>query len=268
MLSRKLQSSKYTQKKRARRAVRNTLWLLCMLVSAAFVLLILKSSLFQITTIHVAGADTTSQKEIQETVMSTLSKTSSPNIFLFSKDAVTKAILDAFPMINSLTISRSGLGALAIGVEERTPAVTVCFGFREESTDADCYVSDRRGYIFAPAASTTASSLNHYYVSTDKGTSPIGTTFTDEKHLGALEHLVQGVHAGGLTPLGILIGENGTYEMYVKNKEGESEVTIYLDDKAPFDTTLANLLTFWNASTSTFDYINLRFGNTVYYSTQ
>ena len=64
--------------------------------------------------------------------------------------------------------------------------------------------------------------------------------------------------------------------MFIKNTQKDSEITVYFDDRSPFDSTLQNLLTFWQdsienkkaTSTPAFDYINLRFGNTVYYSTQ
>ena len=54
------------------------------------------------------------------------------------------------------------------------------------------------------------------------------------------------------------------------------DITVYFDDKIPFENTLSNLVTFWkdaviknrNANAPVFDSINLHFGNTVYYSKQ
>lgn len=226
------------------------------------------------------------------------------SIFFVSKSKIENVLQDMFKDINTITVSRSGLRELTVSLQERVPVAVVCFSFLEHSTATEgnngatnCFYSDRHGYIFSPISSSTTpssftkisssisipsfdtlDSYSYYYVPTDKATSPLGTTFVDEKRLGELENLINGTHQGGLSPLGILIGDNGEYELYVKNKKGDSEVTVYFDDKVPFEKTLSNLLTFWQnpfgtkslkaTTTPAFDYINLRFGNTVYYSTQ
>jgi hypothetical protein len=229
------------------------------------------------------------------------------NILFVSKSKLEKTLQDTFKEINTITIKKTGFQEITLSVQERIPVAIVCFSFLEGGSAADgntgalnCFYSDRHGYIFSSISSSTIlssftkisssvslpsfatlDSYSYYYVPTDKATSPLGTTFVTEKRFEELENLTNGAHQGGLSPLGILIGDNGEYELYVKNKKGDSEVTIYFDDKVPFDTTLSNLLTFWQnplgtagvkgkkaTTTPAFDYINLRFGNTVYYSTQ
>ena len=115
-----------------------------------------------------------------------------------------------------------------------------------------------------------------------KGNMIAGISFIDEKTFNRLENFVSGSIKEGIFSLGILIGENGEYEMYAKNtftKNNASNtdyITIYFDDKTPLETTFSNLVTFWkdailknkNADFPVFDSINLHFGNTVYYSKQ
>ncbi len=218
-----------------------------------------------------------------------------------SSKNIEKAIHKNFMEIDTVSVRRSGFRELTISVEERLPVAVVCSGFREDisqnktqgDSPVNCYFSDKHGYIFRSMASSSTQfspsisrdSYTHYYVPTDKEDSLLGATFIEEKRFQELEKFVKGARLGGLFPLGILIGQNGEYEMYMKNKKVDSEITVYFDDKAPFGNTLSNLLTFWqnllqNArqnsksattpiiTTQAFDYIDLRFGNAVYYIAQ
>lgn len=275
-------SSKYAQKLRTRRIVIGFLSILCLLTIAAAVILAMRSSLFEINKVVVKGTAMLSSQEIEKKALE-----SAP----LGSAEIKKNILSDFMGIESVSLSRSWFKTLTITVHERVPAAIVCPGFRDDTASgvaasAGCYASDAHGYVFSTVASTTSAlstnSLTSYYIPTDSGETLLGTHFVEEKRFDELEHLVQGARLGGLSPQGILIEDNGEYEMYVKNQKGDSEVTVYFDDKAPFDATLSNLLTFWQnfpkkkdaknttpaTTTQSFDYINLRFGNTVYYSTQ
>ncbi len=260
--SRALHSPKYVQRKRKRLFVTVFLFILCIVTISVSIILLLRSPFFKIDRIIVNGSPTLPLEKIQQEALSLLDKDS---------EDIKKTLLEDFKEIETVSIRRSGLRTLTLNLEERLPAAVVCLGFRDEDLpSSDCYTSDKHGYIFMSA--TTTDSSTRYYLPTDKGDNPLGTTFIIEKRFQELERFVVGSRKGGLSPLGVLIGEDGDYEMYMKNKKGNSEVTVYFDDKAPFDNTLSNLLTFWQNSlastTIAFDYINLRFGNTVYYSTQ
>jgi hypothetical protein len=76
--------------------------------------------------------------------------------------------------------------------------------------------------------------------------------------------------------VGLLIGEKNQYELYIKNKD-DTETVVYFDNRTPLEKTASNLILFWNDSmlkkknattTPIFDYINLRFGNNIFYVTK
>jgi|GEM_PF-2746383 len=261
--TRVVHSSKYAQKKRARRMTTFFLLMFCFAILATSGILISRSSYLKIDSIVVKGVSDTLAGKVRMNALAAAGGGSKE---------VEKVLRENFHEINTLDVRRSGLRELTLKLMERTPAAIVCSGFRDEEDSSTCYLSDRSGFIFAPASTTLATqTFTRYYVPTDRGNSPIGTIFVDGNRFQDLEKFVSGARKGGLSPLGVLIGEHGEYEMYVKNMNSDSEVTIYFDDKSPFETTLSNLLVFWQNSRSTkqsFDYINLRFGNTVYYSTQ
>jgi hypothetical protein len=201
------------------------------------------------------------------------------NIIFVPKDNIAKSLRDKFVEIKDFSIQRTGLTEISVYLEERIPSAIACSGFREDSSTENCYFSDSRGYVFKALSTSTPvivdKKYNRYYVPRDNGEVTTGKNFIEEKRFLELENFLSRAIRGGLTPLGILIGEDGEYEMYIKNIVGKSEATVYFDDKLSFNETLSNLLTFWENTvkgkkTTTglpFEYINLRFGNSIYYST-
>jgi hypothetical protein len=276
-----IRSEKLIEKRRKKRQVLLFLALLCLVTFSASAILVLRAPFLQIKNIVVEGSTFAAPEAVSAAALSSLSGSYFGTIpksstFFFSKNQIDQALASHFKQIGDFTIHRRGLSGLRVVVKERTPAAVVCSGFREDGY-SNCFWSDEKGMVFSKMATTsTPITFNHYYIPSEQSEVSPGTNFVTEKRFGELQKFIKGSILGGLLPLGVLIGENGEYEMYVKNRQGDSEVTIYFDDRASFDTTLENLLAFWQNSTNAkkatttqaFNYINLRFGNTVYYSTQ
>ncbi len=280
-----IHSQKFVEKRRKRIQALLFLAVLCVVTILAAFILLLRVPFFQIKEIVVEGSTHTPPEIVSKVALGSLSGNylgvipHSSTLF-YSKKRITKALEDNFKQINVFTVHRKGINGLRLTIEERMPTAIVCPGFRDEAEQGQCYLSDTHGYIFGSMATSTPqnlfSSLNYYYVPTEQGVISAGNNFIPEKRFSDLQKFMNGALRGGLLPLGVLISEGGEYEMYIKNKKGDSEVTVYFDDRSPFERTLLNLLTFWDngangkkaTTTPAFDYINLRFGNTVYYSTQ
>ena len=291
MLSRALNSPKYAKKKR-RKAVAFLSVLILLLVVIVFIfVLIMRLPAFQIKDIETNGTTIVSSKMIEEKVLSGLEGQyfgifPISNVFFYPKNNLEKILKDSFYEIDNVSIKRSNVSKLNISIVERTPTAIVCSGFYDESSDNGssneeniCYFSDENAYLYS--TTSLLSIYNHYYIPDDKKEIMAGIVFMDKTRFNELQDFFDGAVRGGIAPLGILIGEDGEYEMYMKNIIGKNntsssplpDITIYFDDKKPFDFTLSNLLTFWKnsmdkARTSSypvFDYINLRFGNTIYY---
>jgi hypothetical protein len=278
-----IHSQKFVEKRRKKRQTLVFLVALCAVTLAAAFILLLRAPFLQIKTVAVEGATFSSPQAVSNAALASLlpsylNLVPYSNIFLYSKAAIRSTLLEKFKDIKDLSVHRNGFSALKVFVKERVPAAVVCAGFRADAGEGDCYFGDDKGYLFAAAATSSpvSDTLSHYYIPAETATTSIGNNFIPEKRFDDLQQFLKGSAKAGLLPLGVLIGDNGTYEMYIKNKKSDSEVTVYFDDRSSFEKTLGNLLTFWQgndsarktATTTDFDYINLRFGNTVYYSTQ
>lgn len=282
-MHRGIHSQRFIEKRRRRRQTLLFLFVLCLLTLSASSIFILRAPFLQIQTVSVEGSQLAPEDAVVATTLASLSGSYAriiphSNSFFFPRRSLEQVLEDNFKQIDSFTIKRRGLTGLHVSLVERRPAAIVCSGFREVGEEGECYWSDDKGYVFGALASSSpqAKTFTHYYLPIEQGSITAGASFIPEKRFTELQKFMAGALKGGLTPLGVLLGEKGQYEMYVKNKRGDSEATVYFDDRSSFTSTLENLLTFWNnpssgthaTSTSAFNYINLRFGNTVYYSTQ
>ncbi|HEY4503709.1 MAG TPA: hypothetical protein VJJ28_01205 [Candidatus Paceibacterota bacterium] len=260
-------------------------------------LFLMRLSFFNIKNIVIDGIITVSTNDIEEKVLAGLqgqyfSIIPKSNIFLYPKKHIERLITDSFKEIDYVYMKRKDISSLNISIKERMPSAIVCSGFYTDNSSGEgnsCYFSDKNAYLYSKVPSSQTSSqlkkYNYYYISDDENEITTGMTFVNKERFEALQDFIDGALRGGIFPLGILIGDEGEYEMYMENKTNRNsnisseelpEVTVYFDDKWSFDFTLSNLLTFWkntidkskNSNIPVFDYINLRFGNTIYYSTQ
>lgn len=252
-----LQSPKYQQKRRRKIVAIIFLSVLCVVTLTATLVFLARLSAFQIKDIEVAGQNNLSATAIQQKALQVLLSTStSASIIFFSKKNVEEGLKKEFKGIENVGINRTSLSSIRIDISERVPSALVCSGFHEENSENDdCSFSDSKGYIFERVPKPHPEGYNTYYVS--------GTSFVDEMRFAELQKFIYGAEQAGIDVSGILIGEDGEYEMYTSQ-----DTTVYFDDRVPFDETLAHLLAFWRASSppSPLNYINLRFGNTIYYS--
>ena len=173
-----------------------------------------------------------------------------------------------------MRVSRKDFSTLEVSVVERIPDAVVCEGFREEGETDDCFFVDKNGYVYAESPDFSDGVYSRYYMNSDSSKLVVGENFIDPAKFKELQDFTKGVRANSIATLGILIGESGSYELYVKNRD-QSTAVIYFDDRTPFDKTMSNFIAFWdNAMTkkigtttaSNFNYINLRFGNNIFYS--
>lgn len=256
-----LQSPKYQQKRRKKLVAIIFLSVLCAVTLTAPFIFLARLPAFQIKEIEIVGSKNLSALAMQEKAFQTLSSTStSASILFFSKKDIEEELKKEFKNVDDISVSRAGFSKLKINIKERIPAALVCSGFHEENSENDdCSFSDSKGYIFERVPRPHPEGYNTYYIS---GISFIDERFVDEKRFAELQKFINSAQLAGIEVSGILVSEDGEYEMYT-----EKNTTIYFDDRVPFDETLARLLAFWRSSPSSpLNYINLRFGNTIYYS--
>ncbi len=283
-----LKSSKFVQKRRKILIASTVLSIFCTLLIIINILLLSRLSVFQISDIDVIGTNNSLTDNIKEVIWSDLEGNyfgiiPRSNIIFFPKKYIMNDLISKYKIINDISVKRSGISKIIINIEERMPSAIVCDGFRGDDIVDNCFLSDNKGYIYDKASTSDVNdnSYNTYYYPNSKEDISTGSYFIDKNKFDDLQNFLSVSISNGLVPLGMLIGDNGEYEMYLKNvfsKNASStdDITVYFDDKKSLKDTLSNLLVFWkdalikakSANAPIFDSINLHFGNTVYFSKQ
>ncbi len=278
---RTLQSSKKTEERR-KALVKNVSYVSVSVL--VFVIILISISwlpFLRIKTTQIDGSETINTTEIQakvdELILGTYLYTiPRSSIFVYPKDNIQETILNIFSKIDTVDIDIDGFTTLNITVTERAPEVMVCEGFREDENSDTCYYADKLGIVYEKAPILTDGVYYKYYLNNNEKPIVLGQPFVNIERFKELQDFVSGLNNSKVVSTGMLISDDGSYELYVNNiKEGTA--VVYFDDRTDFDKTLSNLITFWNSALdkkigtttiSNFEYINLRFGNNVFYLTK
>ena len=110
-------------------------------------------------------------------------------------------------------------------------------------------------------------------MNTSSSSVAIGSIFLNKDRFAKLQQFISELNSTIIDATGLLIGDDGSYELYIKNPDGSSGV-VYFDDRTPLENTKSNLLVFWQNALDkkiglthmpSFEYVNLRFGKNIFY---
>ena len=229
---------------------------------------------FSIQTVEVQGAKEVPASEMSGFVRGELYDGSHPilsrsNIFLYPRAAIEKAVTDRFPRIRTVSIARPSLFAQTVTalVEEREAYARWCEG-------GDCYLIDDGGFIFSQA-STSAEVLRTSYIFTGAaGTSTpaIGERLLPGRLAGVLA-LLDRLGQAGWNAESVAVQNEQDFETRLSALSG-SEKTGGFAVRASFgndgEAVVKNLQLVLSSDVlrgreSELEYVDLRFGNRVYY---
>jgi cell division septal protein FtsQ len=191
------------------------------------------------------------------------------NIFAYPRAVIGKDIATSFPRIKSANVSRASLLATAVTVTiaEREPYALWC----ADETGA-CYVLDDSGFVFATAEGATPSTPYIF-----KGGLTYAMSSTSPSELNPIGHVFASSHLPGLVVLLQLLGQAGLAPTGAR-VESEQDFTVVFQEgfvlKAAFgedvgalarDTALVLASAPLKGKGPQIEYIDLRFGNRVYY---
>ncbi|QQR76431.1 FtsQ-type POTRA domain-containing protein [Candidatus Nomurabacteria bacterium] len=206
---------------------------------------------------------------------------SKSNIFIFSKSSIEKDLLNEYPRLESVSVSRLGFNGIKIVVKEREGQYLWCGYLNEEfniNSESACYFTDEEGYIFGTSPYFSGDAYFKFYGSEtiNRTLSPIGQNVTDKARFIELIRLVYGLEGLDIVPESIKIQDNGEYRIVLTktdnnqtnksfilfSRENNLEESLdnlaialsSVDFKKQFDEERSNLL-----------YIDLRFKDKVYY---
>lgn len=263
-----LQSAKYLQKKKKQRILTITIYSIASLIVVLAILFSFKLSFLRVTNISVNDTLNIKSEEVKKDVLDMVSGNyyfiiPKDSYFFLSKEKIKNKIVDDFKKIDTIEIKNKGTTGLEIEITERQPEVMICDGFREDEEGEHCSFADKQGIIFEKVA-TSSDKIYFKYYSSDE--------IEKDKFL-QLQDFVKNVENSGIIATGLLLSEDGSYELYIKNVD-QSIAVVYFDDRSSLDKVVSNLSVFWKNSINkkigsdsipNFEYINLRFGNNVFY---
>ncbi len=217
--------------------------------------------------ISIRGAMLQDSAPIIEYVRATLSEQEKQfiardNIFAYPKEELRAGIVREFPRLQSVRIGRGGLfgTTLIVNVDERSPYATWC-------TDAEppaCFVFDEGGLIFAGTERAGRPELQYIFYGGINPESAIGSVFLSDK-LRGVSDLMQRMREARFVPVNLHVLDEQDYTIDLANG-----FTIKASFGQEIDTIVHNLelvsvSPVLRGKEEELEYIDLRFGNRVYY---
>lgn len=231
---------------------------------AAFLLTLGTSALsyherFAINDIHVEGTHALSAAAVESTFGSSVNDGirhffSRANIFLFPQSELREALLRDLPLLQTVSFSRESLlsQAVTISVTEREPKYLWCAN--------ECYFMDANGFIFMKATNPTG--FLEFRGGLIAHQDPIGQVFMRGK-LDSLASLVNNLEKGGFSASSVTVENERDLSLRLENAP---RIKV-LNDANPdlLSKNLSLVLASEALQARHVEYIDLRYGNRVYY---
>ena len=226
--------------------------------------------------INIRGNSTVSSTEIERMALEPMQGNylglfSRKNIFLYPRRAIKDAIHKRFSQVKNITISFKNFHTIYITIEEYKPSAVWCSEKNGKSgvifTD-NCYFMDEAGYVFGQSPQFSGNVYPRYY-GLISSTSSIGSQYLSADDFRTLNAFVSKVSSLGLASRRVVAEEDDTFKMYLENGG-----TILFSAKVGLEKTLENLQSVLSSSSlsrkgdsplSGLDYLDLRFGNKIFY---
>lgn len=229
----------------------------------------LRASRFQIKKVVIEGESVVAATNIVALVNSILDTKylmlfSKRNIFLYPKDRIATAITRDFDRIFSAELTVHDNRELVVRVVDRKPFAIWCGSVRITGA-VDCYFIDADGRIFAQAPYFSGTAFIKYYgVVVGEA---IGSQLLDAERFLELGNFVLSLRKLKLEPQDVVLGPV-MHEVYFRDG---SKIIFSPDDS--YGDLFKNLKTILasaafegaRVSTHPFEYIDLRFGNRIFY---
>lgn len=192
------------------------------------------------------------------------------SILLYPKSAIEKDLRDSFPRIASVAVSFKNFNTIGIKVSERAPEALWCELLTAPSDGAvgkGCFYIDSSGFIFAPYATSSAPAKFVEFYGPLTGTNPIGQTYHSADYLQNRLNFAGDLFSAGFSVTAFAERTGGVSEA----KFSSGQRLIFADDTdlsaafSNFQSVVSNPDFKSSGNFEKLDYIDLRFGNKVFY---
>jgi cell division septal protein FtsQ len=265
-----LKATKLHQRKRRARIIKATILLVFVLSIFGLTVWFSHSALFRIENVQVEGNVAIDAQDIEHLAQKHLAGTfaavyARSNKVFYPKDEIEQDIRTTFPNIETLHVETEGK-TLAVTISERKPAYIWCKGKPEiKSTDA-CYFIDAAGYIFSKGPQVSGNAYFTFFgLITDEN--PIGKTFLNEAEIKTIDSLKTTLIKNDVPVDALIATDSNLRELTLAHggkilyKADQDQALIASSlELLKKKTTLLN-----SNAPKKIEYIDLRFGNKVYY---
>ncbi|MEK7614730.1 MAG: hypothetical protein AAB428_03635 [Patescibacteria group bacterium] len=195
------------------------------------------------------------------------------SIFIYPKEELENKLAENFKRIQGINIERTGFTEILINIRERSERYLWCGrDLIEERAPSDgCYFVDSGGYLFSKAPYYSGNLFLEFYgpLADGENNKPVGGTVLPEENFENLIRFGEDLALIHLLPQKILLKADGDYEIFLErggrvmiNSKNNLQKNIeYL--KLALATN--PLKTKMETARETLDYLDIRFGNKVFY---
>jgi hypothetical protein len=262
-----------------RRKQRALVFSVCMLLGAGLVGglgLASHAERFVINDVSVQGAENLPANALTASVQSAIGDNfwkifSKKNIFLYPEASIEDKLSSEFPRIKEVELSRPALlaQAVVVTVEERIPYAKWCLpampAHAGQAGSAEmCYFLDSNGFIFAPADGAQPTTSYVFRDGLLPGREPIGQTFLLGR-LSTIVHFLELLKQSGYEPRGVTVENEKDFSVPLS---GMFTLRVLFDtegEKVIHDLKLALEADSVRDRVAELEYVDMRFGNRVYY---
>ncbi len=196
--------------------------------------------------------------------------------FFYPKNKLITTIDEAFARIEGVVVRQKNFTTLRIDVAERSPFALWCGKEFVEDGErfGDCYFIDDQSYVYASAPDFTGNVFFKYFgalalADNDREDAPIGSTYMSEQDFFGIRPFIGAFEDLGYAPLSLTRMDDGDFELRMDDGakiifSSDTKLSILLDNME----SILDSDSFREAKDQPLEYIDLRFGNKVYYKFQ
>lgn len=188
------------------------------------------------------------------------------NSFIYSRQTLKAAALESFKRLETVEVNTQGFQTVVISVSERSPDALWCGENRPwGEITMSCYFMDAQGYIYTEAPAFTGDVYVRFFGPLISG-NPVGQSYLPASRFHEFKAFFERLKEKGVPVAEFALVGDEEYELYL-----EDGTRILFDDDQSLLRIFDNLLSTLSSEELSgrerlnLEYIDLRFGNKVYF---
>ncbi len=269
-----LRSKQYIQKKRKEKLLFFGYYALLFVLVLTLLALISHLNAFRVDTVSVDNNGAVPDAPVIEITQKHLSDRqwwifAKSNILLIPGKDIKRSLINAYPRIENIDLDLKGFNELEIEIEEYEADAVWC-----TSDSLKCYFMDKDGFIFAKAPSFSGNIFFRYYGGNIVG-DPITKQYLPTNVFHSRVRFIETLREDGLDPVSFAWKKDNDSEIFFDPEDGSGirgSLLFNSDDELVRVYEHVGLalsyddLSFEDGEVIEVDYIDLRFGNKIFYT--